>query len=117
MSETRTVVLTTEFEYKDGRISAIGGSVELSGIHTSIIVDTTLGVLEELVMHELADMPPVQELIGWQVPLGDETYPLEEDTQLFIVKLLAHQLLLGRVASRRYVTRASSSRLSLPHDG
>lgn len=117
MSDTRTVVVSMEFGVVDGKVRPVGGSAALDGVSTPNVCDTLMGVMEELIFHDLLEMPRVKKLLEFS-PLSapDGTpLPLEDRTKQLIVKLLAHQMLLSRVASRRYVIGSQSARLSLPY--
>lgn len=119
MSERRTVTVTMEFVEHRGEVVPSGGSAELSGVATGIVADTMFGVIEELIFHEVADIPAVQELISFS-PCADDDgtpFPLEDRTKAMVVKLLAHQMMLSRVATRAYRRNTTSSRLSLPYNG
>lgn len=119
MSDRRTVTVTMEFVERHGEVVPSGGSAELSGVPTGMVADTMFGVIEELIFHEVADIPAVQELISFS-PCSDDDgtpYPLEDRTKSLVIKLLAHQMMLSRVAPRAYRRDTRSSRLSLPYNG
>lgn len=120
MSDTeRNVLLSIGFELRNEKIRATSGTFELNGVPTGRALDAALGVIEETICHELKEYPKVKELLEWKFPLGaDNTlWGLEERTKTLLLKLLAHQVLLGRVASRHYVTNSVSAMMSFPHDG
>lgn len=119
MSEVRTVSVSLDFEIVNDKIQPTSGGAQLNGVPTGIVCDTLLTVMEELLFHEVAEIPKVQKLLEFS-PVAREDgspWPLEERTQRLVVKLLAHQMLLSRVASRKYAGAATSARLSLPYDG
>lgn len=96
-----------------------GGSLSMGGVPTGYVLDAMLGILEETLIHELESLPKVQALINYQYePTADgEVFGFEDRTKRLLMKLLAHQLLLGRVASRSYVTTGTSAILRYPADG
>jgi hypothetical protein len=91
-------------------------SIHVEGVPAPAAVDGFLMSIEEVITHHLIDGPGVQELISverkWD--WSEEPEPLPERAQRYVVRLLAHQLLLRRVASRGYGRGVESAMLSLP---
>ena len=113
--EQRTATITLEFgDFPDKGVRPIGGNAEMGGVSTGAVVMATLGVMETLIYHELLELPKVQALVNFKYQWGEEKVPLEDRTKVLLVKLLAHQFMLSRVASRSYVTTGVSSLLSIP---
>jgi len=112
----RNASIAFTFQEHEGHYHAASASVERSGVPASLMLDSMFAVMEEVIMHELLDHPKVQELIGWKYEVDDMLWSLEERTKRLAVKLLAHKLMLGRVASRSYQTDARSTSLTLPMD-
>lgn len=93
----------------------IGGSMDLGVVDSFDVVDATFGAMEEVIGQRLVQLPEVRELIGWKYTHnGSPEVSLEERTQRLLVKLLAHQLMLSRVAGREYSTSSRSAMLTIP---
>lgn len=111
------VIISMDFKgcAQHDMFSPIGGSVETGVVDSFDICDSMFGVIEELIGHRLMALSEVKELIAWKYTHnGSPEVPLEERTQRLLVKLLAHQLMLSRVAGREYKTTSRSAMLSIP---
>jgi hypothetical protein len=117
MTEKRAVQVSMDFESRGENVYAVSASAELGGVPTGVVCDTLLGIMEELIFHEVAEMPSVQELLSFSPVMAQDgtPYPLEDRTKRLVTKLLAHQMMLSRVAGRKYVTGGTSARLALPY--
>lgn len=117
--KTRIVQVTMEFEgcEEHGDFVANSGTIRSNGISTGLYVDTLFGIIENAITHEIEDVPMVKELLAYEAEgRSGEMYGLEERTKQLLLKLLAHQLMLSRVASRDYQTRGRSLATTLPMD-
>lgn len=113
----REVEVTLEFEgcLDHQEFRPTGGRILSHGVPTGLYVDGVLGVMEEAISHEVAEHPKVQRLLSHRIEgLDGDSYGLEDRTKRLLLKLLAHQLMLGRVANREYQTGSVSMATSLP---
>jgi len=99
-----------------GHFAIQSSGIHVEGVPAPAAMDGFLMSIEEVIAHHLSGGPSVQELISieHQWNWSEEPEPLPERAQRYVVRLLAHQLLLRRVASRGYGRGVESAMLTLP---
>lgn len=87
-----------------------------SGVNPLDAADVMFSAIEEIVVVELVKHRKVQGLLTeehmWQ--WSEDPEPLPERAQKQVARLLANQMMLGRVAGREYGRAIESVTLSLP---
>ena len=113
--EERTASMTVAFQPHNGTWRPSSGSVEMNGVPAGAALDSFLNAMEESLTYELEGIPQVAMLLSGY-DFDGELVPLEDRTRRLMLKLLAHQVLLSRVASRAYQQSSVSIATSLPRD-
>lgn len=99
-----------------GHFEAESLSIDSSQIDPMEVADTLFSAIEEMIVVHISGHPDVAKLLTeehkWEWSETAEQLP--ERAQKQVAKLLAHQLMLSRVASRGYGRVVESAVLSIP---
>lgn len=115
--EERHATLDITFIEHKGHWKPSSASVSFRGVHIGSALDAMFNSMEEVIAWELLERSRLaRELVEWQYDFDGDLVPLEERTKRLGLKLLAHQMMLSRVASRAYAVSSASTVLHLPRD-
>lgn len=113
---TASIIMTFEGCREHGHIEPTSGYLEAPGVPIPSVIDSALMVIVETIAGELVKTPHVQNLIGfkhdWSWAEGEEELP--DRAKRRIVRLVAQQMLLEKVANAEYIRDVSMASLTLP---
>lgn len=99
-----------------GHFEAESLAIDSSRLDPMDVADTLFSAIEEMIVAHISHHPEIASLLTqehkWEWSESPEQLPDRAQKQL--AKLLAHQLMLSRVASRGYARMVESAVLSFP---